>query len=75
MIWAMIEVNVLFSDDAFSKGADPNKARWRDSAWWDTCTPLHQAAYHGSIEVCRSLLVSGARQDLDPEGGKNLAAH
>ena len=75
MIWAMIESKRSFSDDAFSKGADPNKARWRDTVWGNTRTPLHQAAYHGSIEVCRRLLVSGARQDLDPEGGKNLAAH
>ena len=49
-----------------SKGADPNKA----ARHWDgyVRTPLWDAARFGSTEVCRSLLGSGARQDIDTGG-------
>ena len=49
-----------------SKGADPNKAA-RDIDG-DVSTPLWWAAANGSTEVCRSLLASGARQDIDTGG-------
>ena len=45
-----------------SKGADPNKAARREDG--DVFTPLHEAAWRGSTEVCRSLLASGAMQDI-----------
>ena len=51
-----------------SKGADPNKAA-KDVDGYVT-TPLYVAAESGSTEVVRSLLASGARQDLDSGGGE-----
>ena len=49
-----------------SRGADPNKAaKWIGG---DVYTPLLLAAYLGSIEVCKSLLASGARLDIDTGG-------
>ena len=51
-----------------SKGADPNKAA-RDGDG-EVVTPLYHAAYLGLTEVVRSLLASGARQDLDSGGGE-----
>ena len=49
-----------------SKGADPNKAARHSSG--NVRTPLCYAALYGSTEVCRSLLASGARQDIDIGG-------
>ena len=48
-----------------SKGADPNKAAGR--SYGSVYTPLYWAARYGSTEVCRSLLASGARQDIGGE--------
>ena len=49
-----------------SRGADPNKAtRGSDGT---VLTPLYAAAWSGTTAVCRSLLSSGARQDI----GENL---
>ena len=53
-----------------SKGADPNKAAKDEDR--HVITPLYRASYHGSTEVVRSLLASGARQDLDTGGGELL---
>ena len=57
-----------------SKGADPNKAAKISSdgnvTAPYTATPLYYAVAHGSTEVVRSLLASGARQDLDTGGGE-----
>ena len=44
-----------------SRGADPNKAKWSGGY---VLTPLYFAAMHGSTDVCRRLLESGARLDL-----------
>ena len=53
-----------------SKGADPNKAAKESFDGNVTVvTPLYYAIEHGSTEVVRSLLASGARQDLDTGGG------
>ena len=53
-----------------SKGADPNKAAAKESFDGNVTvvTPLYYAINHGSTEVVRSLLASGARQDLDTGG-------
>ena len=51
-----------------SKGADPNKAAEDEDG--HTVTPLYMASLHGSTEVVKSLLASGARQDLDTGGGE-----
>ena len=49
-----------------SKDADPNKAaKWIDRI--AVRTPLYYAALRGSTKVCRSLLASGARQDIGGE--------
>ena len=55
-----------------SKGADPNKAaKMKENDGNVTVvTPLYYAIIHGSTEVVRSLLASGARQDLDTGGGE-----
>ena len=57
-----------------SKGADPNKAAKKRVGYEDgdvsVETPLFHAARRGSTEVVRSLLASGARQDLDSGGGE-----
>ena len=48
-----------------SKGADPNKAASDEDG--NVQTPLFLAISNGSIDVCRSLLESGAKQDpIDP---------
>ena len=47
-----------------SRGADPNKVM-RPRGGTGPCTALYGAALHGSTAVCKSLLESGARQDLD----------
>ena len=55
-----------------SKGADPNKAAKDDDG--DVITPLYMAVEIAieteSTEVVKSLLASGARQDLDTGGGE-----
>ena len=48
------------------KGADPNKAAREGDV--HVITPLYLAAKTGSTKVVRSLLASGARQDLDTGG-------
>ena len=54
-----------------SKGADPNKAaKQTRQGVTRQVTPLSQAVWRGSTEVVRSLLVSGAKQDLDTGGGE-----
>ena len=50
-----------------SKGADPNKAA-KDKKD-NVRTPLYEAVFGGSTEVVRSLLASGARQNLDSQSG------
>ena len=50
-----------------SKGADPNKAATNEDG--DVVTSLHIAAASGSIDMCKSLLASGARQDIYTGGG------
>ena len=51
-----------------SKGADPNKAAKDGDG--EVVTPLYHAVYLGLTEVVKSLLASGARQDLDTGGGE-----
>ena len=53
-----------------SKGADPNKAARYVKDDEDVITPLFMAAERGNTEVVRSLLASGARQDIDTGGGE-----
>ena len=50
-----------------SKGADTNKAATYEAG--NEYTPLIFAIKYGSIDICRSLLESGARQDSGPFGG------
>ena len=45
-----------------SKGADPNKTAMKEDG--DVVTPLFYAAKFASIDMCKSLLASGARQDI-----------
>ena len=52
-----------------SKGADPNKVAIGGRKV-GAVTPLYGAVSIGSIEVVRSLLERGARQDLDTGGGE-----
>ena len=47
-------------------GADPNKAMRESNG--EVVTPLYLAAGFGSTEVCRRLLASGARLDIDKGG-------
>ena len=59
-----------------SKGADPNKAaKQTRQGVTRQVTPLSQAVWRGSTEVVRSLLVSGAKQDLDTGGGELIIHH
>ena len=52
-----------------SRGADPNKvARWKYGAR----TPLYCAVENDWTAVVRILLASGARTDLDTEGGEHF---
>ena len=55
---------------SLSKGADPNKAARYVKDDEDVITPLFMAAERGNTEVVRSLLASGARQDIDTGGGE-----
>ena len=69
-----------------SKGADPNKVArmFEADEFVDQSTPLYYAAAggypdireagSGPIEVVRSLLASGARQDLDTGGGDHISS-
>ena len=51
-----------------SRDADPNKlARWKSSVR----SPLYEAVANNWTEMVRSLLASGARQDLDTAGGEH----
>ena len=55
-----------------SKGADPNTAAtYEDGKKSPIQTPLYLSAVWGSIDVCKSLLASGAR----PFGSRNLFNH
>ena len=51
-----------------SKVADPNKAAKENDG--HVYTPLYEAVSFGSIEIVKTLLERGARQDLDTGGGE-----
>ena len=53
-----------------SKGADPNKAATDEDG--DVWTPLFYAIKHGSIDVCKRLLESGANHWQDPFTFKDM---
>ena len=52
--------------------ADPNKGRSSTDEDGEVTmtTPLYMAAWDGYTEVVKTLLASGARQDLDTGGGE-----
>ena len=59
-----------------SKGADPNKAaKQTRQGVTRQVTPLSQAVWRGSTKVVKSLLVSGAKQDLDTGRGELIIHH
>ena len=48
------------ADFLISRGADPN----RGASWKGFDTPLHRAAYHGSVRVAKVLIEHGVKADL-----------